>query len=99
MNIPSSALAAGFPFVFSNLKDDQGFFLGMMDNGGAVVFDLNKINNQRKNSNMFIIGTSGSGKSFTTKKLLSQLLLNNQKLIILDPEREYKSFCEKFNGK
>jgi type IV secretory pathway VirB4 component len=47
---------------------------------------------------MFIIGTSGSGKSFTSKKLLNQLVLKGIKVFIIDPEREYQNFVDYYEG-
>jgi type IV secretory pathway VirB4 component len=97
--IPASSLAASFPFSFYNIIDKEGFYLGTINkNKGFLAFDIFQQDDQRTNSNMFVIGSSGSGKSFTTKKLLNQLICKNQKIYILDPEREYKSFCERFNG-
>jgi hypothetical protein len=96
--IPTSSFANSFPFTYSNMFDEKGFLLGQLANGGFAFFDINVRDSQRKNSNMFILGTTGSGKSFTIKKILSQLLLKNQKVILLDPEREYKSFAHNFDG-
>ncbi|MDD5965980.1 MAG: ATP-binding protein, partial [Blautia sp.] len=53
----------------------------------------------RVNSNMVIIGKSGSGKSYATKTILSHLAAENSKIFILDPENEYQKMAENFNGK
>ncbi len=97
--IPLSSLAASFPFSYQNITDPKGFLLGVIDkNNGFCTFDINLRTSERTNSNMFIIGTSGSGKSFTTKKMIAQLLLKKQKIIIFDPEREYQTLTQKFRG-
>ncbi len=97
--IPLSSLATSFPFSYQNITDPKGFLLGVIDkNNGFCTFDINLRTSERTNSNMFIIGTSGSGKSFTTKKMIAQLLLKKQKIIIFDPEREYQTLTQKFRG-
>jgi type IV secretory pathway VirB4 component len=52
----------------------------------------------RVNSNLFILGTSGSGKSFFSKKLINQRLLIGDKVFIIDPEREYQNLVADDNG-
>ena len=96
--IPLTTLAASFSFTYQNLTDEKGFLLGQISNKGYLIFDINKIDRERSNSNMFIIGTSGKGKSFTIKKIISQLLLKNQKVFILDPEKEYQKLASHFKG-
>ncbi|WP_316505588.1 VirB4 family type IV secretion system protein [Nitrosopumilus sp.] len=61
---------------------------------GPVIFDIGK----RTNYNIAVIGTSGSGKSFTTKILLNRL---NQKfpdshVYVIDPTNEYGKIAEFF---
>jgi type IV secretory pathway VirB4 component len=47
---------------------------------------------------MTVVGKSGSGKSTFLKKLIRANYARGTKVIIIDPEREYKDFCEKVNG-
>ncbi|MBP9989268.1 MAG: ATP-binding protein [Ruminococcus sp.] len=52
-----------------------------------------------QNGNAFILGVSGSGKSFTAKEEIVNLLLSRDAdVIIIDPEREYKPLVEALNG-
>ena len=62
---------------------------------GPVIFDILK----RTNLNVGIIGTSGSGKSFTTKLLIYRLSKKypNSHIYIIDPTNEYGSIA-KFLG-
>ena len=95
--IPTYTLAGVFPFISSELQDDTGFYLG--DNEYPVFIDFFKRDAQRVNSNMMVIGKSGSGKSFSTKTLLANFAADNTKIFIVDPEKEYAPLCEQLQGK
>lgn len=95
--IPTSTLAAVFPFISSALQDENGIYLG--DNEYPVFVDFFKRDNVRVNSNMMVIGKSGSGKSYATKALLANLAADNSKIFICDPEKEYLPLTRNFGGK
>lgn len=94
--INSVPLAAVFPFVFTSIIDEDGIPLG--HNNYPVMLDLWKRDYNHTNSNMFIAGKSGGGKSFFTKTMLSQLYSDNCKLYVLDPENEYDVMVKNFGG-
>lgn len=96
--IHSNSVAAVFPFVLSNVMDETGCILGT-ENDYPVVVDFFKRDFERVNSNMVIIGKSGSGKSFATKTILSQLCAENCKIFILDPENEYQFLAQNLGGR
>lgn len=56
-------------------------------------------NKQYINSNIIVLGKSGSGKSFFTKTLLSLLFSENSRIYILDPENEYATLCRNVGGR
>lgn len=95
--INSSSLAAVFPFISDAIQDKQGFFLGY--NSEPVFIDLFKRDKERINSNMVILGKSGSGKSFATKGMLCHLASDNCKVYVLDPEKEYDMLVKNLHGK
>ena len=95
--IPTTTFAAIFPFVSSSLQDEKGFYIGY--NEYPVFVNLFARNSERVNSNMMIIGKSGSGKSYATKTLLSNLAADNAKIFILDPEDEYLPLSRNLCGK
>lgn len=96
--IHSTSLAACFPFVVSSIMDDDGIILGIQNNYPIVV-DFFKRNEERVNSNMVIMGKSGSGKSYATKTILTNLSAENAKIFILDPENEYQVLAENLGGR
>ena len=96
--IHSSSIAAVFPFVYPYLQDKDGMCFGTTS-GNPVFVNFFQRDSERVNSNMAIIGKSGSGKSFATKTILSNLAADNSKIFILDPENEYGALAKKLNGK
>ena len=55
---------------------------------------------QLLNGNSFILGVSGSGKSFTGKQEISSIILRdpNADVIVIDPEREYSLLIKALGG-
>ena len=95
--IPTSTLAAVFPFISSALQDENGIYIG--DNEYPVFVDFFQRDAVRVNSNMMVIGKSGSGKSFAVKTLLTNLAADNSKIFICDPEKEYFTMTQNLGGK
>ncbi|MBQ6855978.1 MAG: DUF87 domain-containing protein, partial [Lachnospiraceae bacterium] len=96
--IHSTSVAAAFPFVNKNLCDPGGVNIGV-NRGKPVFVDFFTRNSERVNSNMVIIGKSGSGKSYATQTILSHLAADDSKVFILDPENEYFGLAQNMNGK
>ncbi len=95
--IPTTTLAGVFPFISSALQDPKGIYIG--DNEYPVFIDFFARDNVRVNSNMMVIGKSGSGKSYSVKTLLGNLAADNCKIFILDPEKEYQKLTSSLGGK
>lgn len=78
-----------YPFVSGDMLEvPNGLALGInADSGAPVIFDFAR----RANYSMAIIGTSGSGKSFTAKMVLSRLLARHPDSLcfVIDPMGEY----------
>ncbi len=98
LELPSIALAYGFPFYSEVHRDVNGLYLGYTPSGNNVFFDIWQRDTNRQNSNGIILGTSGSGKSTISKKLMKDQLLVGRKIIAIDPEREYKKLAKSLDG-
>lgn len=97
--IPMMTLASSFPFIFQNLQDDgDSIMLGYDSLGSPLFFDIWKRDSKRNNSNALIVGQSGKGKSTLVKKIARGNWCRGNKIIIIDPEREYKDICEQVGG-
>lgn len=101
-SMPSTTIAAGFPMVDSILQDPAGFCIGYSTASGYPAFVDFFTRNKRQgriNSNMMVIGKSGSGKSYATKAILTNLAADRTKMFILDPEHEYEVMTKNLGGK
>ena len=96
--MPSNTIAATFPWIYSRVSDAGGIRLGSQD-GVPVFIDFFRRDSERINSNMVIIGKSGSGKSYGTKSLLTNMASEDAKIFILDPENEYTELAHNLHGK
>ena len=97
VGINSESLAAVFPFVFTSIIEPNGMTLGY--DYYPVVLDMWKRDGKHINSNMMVLGKSGSGKSFFAKTLISLIYSDNSKIFILDPENEYLHLCRNVKGR
>ncbi len=101
-SMPSTTIAASFPMVDSIMQDPAGFCIGESTASGYPVFIDFFTRDSRKgriNSNMMVIGKSGSGKSYATKAILTNLAADRTKMFILDPEQEYDVMTKNLGGK
>ena len=95
--ISSNTVAACFPWIFAHISDEGGIKLGESD-GIPVFINFFRRDSERVNSNMVIVGKSGSGKSYSTKSLLTNLAAEDSKIFILDPENEYTELAHNLHG-
>ena len=97
-NMPVESVAAAFPFTNEGIKDGSGIVLGRDQIGGLVLVDVWKRGGDRTNSNWTILAKPGTGKSFAAKLLILREYAQGAKIIIVDPEREYKNMCKQMGG-
>lgn len=94
--LTTESTAIFIPFTSQELIQKDGMYYGV----NAVSRNLIMFNRKSlKNSNGFILGTPGSGKSFSAKREMVNVLLNTEDdVIIIDPESEYSKLVRNFNG-
>ena len=94
--LTTESTAVFIPFRAQEISHTGGIYYGQN------VISKNMIIANRKqllNGNSFIMGVSGSGKSFTAKREIVNLILSSEDdVILLDPEREYSSLVKALGG-
>ena len=90
--------AAGIliPFSYRTYFNDSGVFYGINKvTNSAIILDRT----EEMNSNGFVLGPSGSGKSVFVKLELADVLFKypNDEIIVIDPDNEYGALIQKEN--
>jgi len=94
-NLDSSSTALTFPFISSELVQESGILYGInRSNNSLVIVDRFFLNN----ANSIVFAQSGAGKSYTEKVEILRQLMQGTKVIVIDPEREYKQLASSVNG-
>lgn len=95
--LTTESLSVFMPFKVQEIQDTQGIYYG------KNIISKNMILIDRKtlqNGNSFILGVSGSGKSFAAKQEITSIALRdkNADIIVIDPEAEYKPLIQALGG-
>ena len=95
--LTTESLAVFIPFKVQEIRHENGIFYGQNAISKNMIMVDRK---QLLNGNSFILGVSGSGKSFTAKQEISSIKLRdpNADIIIVDPEREYAPLVNAMGG-
>lgn len=85
-------------------KDEPSdFLIRFTDRQGIPVgidpADLPMRTNRINNRNKFVLGPSGSGKSFFMNALIEQYMLFNMDMVIVDTGHSYSGLCAYYRGK
>ena len=95
--LPTDEVGNLIPFSYRNNINPAGLFYGinLITNMPIIIDRTDELN-----ANGFVIGTSGSGKSVTTKAEFFAAVMKyaNDVFIIIDPENEYSSLATGKNG-
>lgn len=96
--LTTESLAIFIPFNAQEVIQQGGIFYGI----NAVTKNIITFDRMTgDNYNMFIFGSSGSGKSFTAKDVILSTYLNADKecdIIVIDPQGEYSRLCGELGG-
>jgi len=90
-------LALGSPFDKVSLLDPNGTYIGETASG-LVVFDLNHVDNRRKQSTAVFFGQPRFGKSYLVKMLLEDLLAKNTFVRLFIFTNEYNNLMKAYNA-
>ncbi|VVC03592.1 AAA-like domain protein [Candidatus Burarchaeum australiense] len=92
----TSPLSATFPFISpASTKRTGIMFAHEEETQNPLFVDFDSMSNKH----FFVLGISGSGKSYTAKYLTIQHLLNEEaRVYILDPNAEYGELAKNLNG-
>lgn len=96
--VPISTLVGGFPFASSGFNDGEGYYFAKDTSGGLVIVDTWKRGGDRTNSNFCVMGNSGVGKSTAIKHILLSEYMKGTRIIVIDPESEYRELCLNLGG-
>ena len=95
--LTTESLAVFTPFRVQEINHENGIYYGLnVISKNMIIADRRQL----LNGNSFILGVSGSGKSFTAKNEIVSIALRdpNADIIIIDPEREYPKLVESLGG-
>lgn len=95
--LTTESLAVFIPFKVQEIRHENGIFYGQNAiSKNMIIADRRQL----LNGNSFILGVSGSGKSFAGKQEITSIRLRDPKadIIIIDPEREYAPLVKALHG-
>jgi len=94
--LTTESLAALMPFRVQEIAHKHGIYYGQNAISKNMIVADRK---QLMNGNSFIVGVSGSGKSFAGKnEIVNQMLADDADIILVDPEREYSELVKAMGG-
>ena len=94
--LTTESLAVFIPFKVQEILHDGGIYYGQNSiSNNMIVANRSFL----LNGNSFILGVPGSGKSFTGKnEIVNLMLAGDADIIVIDPEREYSRLVEAMGG-
>ena len=86
--LTTESTAVLMPFKAQEIRHDHGVYFGLNAISKNLLFIDRK---QLLNGNGFVLGVSGSGKSFTAKReMLNLAMATGDDIIVIDPEAEVR---------
>ena len=99
MYLPTITLASTFFFTENYHNDTTGYLIGEDSAYGLpIFFDPFYLSKNRTSHNIGVIGTSGSGKSYFLKLMITNEFARRTKLFLFDIENEMQKLCNRCGG-
>ena len=102
---PVSTLASAWPFGAGGINHGSGIVLGHDTDGGLVLinrWDLRPgspaADHGVTNRNFTVLAPPGGGKSHAAKLMMVREWSQGVQVIVIDPEREYRTLCQALGG-
>lgn len=95
--LTTEALATFIPFKVQEIFNERGIYYGNnLISKNIILADRREL----LNGNSFILGVSGSGKSFAAKNEIVSIALRdaNADILVIDPENEYRDLIHELKG-
>lgn len=96
--MPLQTLVGGSPMTINIYRDDNGYYFAKTMDGGIISLNFLYRGGERTNGNIICSGMSGRGKTTALKHIIQCLFMAGVKIIVIDPEREFRDLCRNLNG-
>lgn len=91
-NVLTTGAASCYPFVSYSICDDNGILFGVNKHNNSLVIADIFDSKQYKNSNIAILGTSGSGKTFTMQTMALRMRRKGIQVFIIAPLKGHEFY-------
>lgn len=96
--IPISAMAGGYFQTVREHHDPIGTFVGFDEDGNPVLLNPHHKTKNRPNSNGFVVGNSGSGKSTFLFRMIKNYLMLGNRVRVIDPVGDFEKVVTDLGG-
>lgn len=96
--VPLRTLMGGYPCTINTLRDDHGLYFARTLDQSMISLDVRVRAADRTNGNGIVTGIPGVGKSTMLKHLLESFYMQGIKILVIDPEREFRTICKNLGG-
>lgn len=100
LQLPAETVAAAFPFSSGGINHGSGIIIGHDSSRGLVLVNRwhPPADSGITNPNWTVLAGPGAGKSHGIKLMLHREWVQGTKIVVIDPEREYKHLCRELDG-
>ena len=96
--VPLETVVGGYPCTLNTLRDDHGVYFARTPDQSIISLDFFLRSADRTNGNGIVTGIPGIGKSTMLKHVIESFFMQGVRLIIIDPEREFRTLCKNLGG-